>query len=89
MRQFLEVCRPSCATRVLDVGGNPQIWALVPESQRPNVVYLNLPRAFEPGDDAAKLVFGDGLHLPRGTVHGADCPAPVTPYTPRARAAAP
>lgn len=64
MRQFLEVCRPSCATRVLDVGGNPQIWSLVPESQRPNVVYLNLPRAFEPGDDAARLVFGDGLHLP-------------------------
>lgn len=64
MRQFLKVCRPSRETRVLDVGGNPQIWNLVPASDRPKVVYLNLPRAFEPGDDASRLVFGDGLHLP-------------------------
>lgn len=65
MRQFLEVCRPGRDTRILDVGGNPQIWKLLPQSERPQVVYLNLPRAFEPGvDDPNSLVFGDGLHLP-------------------------
>ena len=64
MRQFLEICRPTPETLLLDVGGNPKIWELLPPLRRPRVVYLNLPRAFENGDDRARLVFGDGLHLP-------------------------
>jgi hypothetical protein len=64
MRLFLDTCRPSRDTLVLDVGGNPQIWNLVPPEQRPRVVYLNMPRAFEEGDDRTNLVFADGLRLP-------------------------
>lgn len=64
MRRFLEICQPTPDTLVLDVGGNPRIWTLIPEAQRPRVVYLNLPRAFEPGDDPLHTVFADGLHLP-------------------------
>jgi hypothetical protein len=64
MRWFLETCRPDRDTLVLDVGGNPGIWNLIPEVRRPRVVYLNLPRAHEDSDDRSRLVFGDGLHLP-------------------------
>ncbi len=64
MRLFLEICHPSTETLVLDVGGNPSIWNLIPEARRPRVIYLNLPRAFEEGDDRTRLVFGDGLNLP-------------------------
>jgi hypothetical protein len=64
MRQFLEICQPTPQTVLLDVGGNPRIWSLLPEARRPQVIYLNLPRAFEDGDDRARLVFGDGTRLP-------------------------
>ncbi len=49
---------------VLDVGGNPRIWAAIPMAARPRITYLNLPRAAEPDDDRARLVFGDGCRLP-------------------------
>jgi hypothetical protein len=64
MRQFLEICKPTPQTRVLDVGGNPRIWATVPPDARPQIVYLNMPRSFEEGDDRQRLVFGDGTRLP-------------------------
>jgi hypothetical protein len=64
MRLFLDTCKPAQDTLVLDVGGNPQIWNLIPQHQRPRVVYLNMPRAFEDGDDRTNLVFADGLRLP-------------------------
>lgn len=64
MLQFLDVCRPTPATRVLDVGGNPQIWRAVPQERLPSLVYLNTPRSFEEGDDRSRLIFGDGTQLP-------------------------
>jgi len=64
MRQFLALCQPTPTTNVLDVGGNPRIWASVPQSERPNILYLNTPRSFEDGDDRTRLVFGDGTRLP-------------------------
>lgn len=64
MRQFLEICKPTPRTTVLDVGGNPRIWQSVPVASRPSIVYLNTPRSFEEGDDRARLVFGDGTQLP-------------------------
>ena len=64
MRMFLEICKPTTTTSVLDVGGNPRIWHSVPTSKRPNIVYLNTPRSFEDGDDRARLIFGDGTRLP-------------------------
>lgn len=64
MRQFLEVCKPTPSTRVLDVGGNPQIWRNLPADRLPSLVYLNTPRSFEDGDDRARLIFGDGTRLP-------------------------
>lgn len=64
MALFLERMRPAPSSRILDVGGNPQIWESIPKASRPAVTFLNLPRAFEPGDDPARLVFADGTRLP-------------------------
>ena len=64
MRRFLKECRVTPSTRVLDVGGNPAIWLTLPPEVRPSVTYLNMPRASEPADDRARLVFGDGTNLP-------------------------
>ena len=30
----IPICRPTPETLLLDVGGNPKIWALLPQSQR-------------------------------------------------------
>ncbi len=51
-------------TTVLDVGGNPRIWACLPTTVRPRITYVNLPRAAEADDDRRHLVFGDGCRLP-------------------------
>ena len=64
MRLFLREFDLSPATRVLDVGGNPRIWATLEVEARPRIIYLNLPRAAEADDDRARLVFGDGCRLP-------------------------
>jgi hypothetical protein len=64
MRLFLRECQPAPETRVIDVGGNPSIWAALPPETRPHITYLNMPRAAEPGDDRQHLVFGDGCQLP-------------------------
>lgn len=64
MELFLSEFPITPETRVLDVGGNPRIWSTVPAAVRPRIVYLNLPRAAEPDDDRARLVFGDGCRLP-------------------------
>src|SRR5262245_25250334 len=50
------------STRILDVGGTPANWALLPV--RPRVVMLNLPRALEPADSGMPWVFADGCRLP-------------------------
>ena len=64
MLRFAELCNAHSGLRVLDVGGNPAIWLLLPKSIRPHIIYLNMPRAAEPGDDRQNLVFGDGTGLP-------------------------
>ena len=64
MRLFLKEFSLTPQTLVLDVGGNPRIWASVPAEVRPRITYLNLPRAAETEDDRARLVFGDGCRLP-------------------------
>ena len=64
MRRFLDLTQCGPHTKVLDVGGNPRIWASVPAPRRPDIVFLNLPRAFEEGDDRERLVFADGTRLP-------------------------
>lgn len=64
MLQFSKLCKAHSCLRVLDVGGNPAIWLLLPEVDRPHVIYLNMPRAAELGDDRQNLVFGDGTRLP-------------------------
>ena len=64
MRRFLREFSVGPQTRVLDVGGNPRIWASIPDHLRPRITYLNLPRAAEADDDRGRLVFGDGCRLP-------------------------
>src|SRR5579863_5094084 len=64
MRLFLAEFPLTGDTRVLDVGGNPRIWSTLPATVRPQITYLNLPRAAESDDDRQHLVFGDGCHLP-------------------------
>lgn len=64
MLRFVRVCGVHPGTTVLDVGGNPAIWLLLEESQRPKITYLNMPRAAEPDDDRRRLVFADGRRLP-------------------------
>jgi hypothetical protein len=49
-------------TRVLDVGGTPEIWALSPV--KPRVVFLNHPRARADIEGKPAIIFGDGTALP-------------------------
>src|SRR3954452_25060600 len=64
MRRFASEFCLTPSTRILDVGGNPRIWSTLPLGARPSITYLNMPRAAEPDDDSAHLVFGDGCRLP-------------------------
>ena len=64
MIRFARICGVHPGMTVLDVGGNPAIWKLLDESQRPRITYLNMPRAAEPDDDRHRLVFADGRRLP-------------------------
>lgn len=57
MRQFVELLGVTEHTRVLDVGGTPDIWMLAPV--RPSVVFLNESR-----EEAPATVHGDGCWLP-------------------------
>ena len=65
MRRFQTAFPHVAGCRVLDVGGTPEIWRLLPDT--PSVVLLNMPRADEGREPlAAPLtgVHGDGCHLP-------------------------
>jgi hypothetical protein len=62
MREFARTFPAWRDYRILDVGGNPAIWASI--GAPPGIVYLNMPRAAEPTDDRLRLVFGDGTRLP-------------------------
>jgi len=49
-------------TSVLDIGGTPDYWDMLP--QRPRLVLLNTPRARQDLAGAASWVAGDGRQLP-------------------------
>lgn len=59
MRDFVAVFEPTSRTRIIDVGGAPYNWTLIPE--RPLVVLVNRDpcTAAEPGD-GRQLAYGDG-----------------------------
>jgi hypothetical protein len=66
MRRFAAICPLTQSQRILDVGGTPEIWSLLP-SDRPAIVLLNMPRADESrASRAAGLawVHGDGCNIP-------------------------
>ena len=62
MRRFLREFRIDARTRILDIGGTPDWWGLIPE--RPRVTLLNTPRAKDDLRGAASWVAGDGRALP-------------------------
>jgi len=43
MQRFVRECRVTAETRVLDIGGTPDNWQLIPVA--PRLVLLNMPRA--------------------------------------------
>jgi ubiquinone/menaquinone biosynthesis C-methylase UbiE len=62
MQRFVRESAISSETRILDIGGTPCNWELIPV--RPRLVLLNTPRAKEELADAAAWVAGDGCQLP-------------------------
>jgi SAM-dependent methyltransferase len=66
MQRFGSVFSFSPRARILDVGGTPEIWALLALPEGARVVLLNMPRAGARGVGAAgvEYVHGDGCSLP-------------------------
>lgn len=62
MERFAREFQVTAATRILDVGGAPETWDLLPE--RPQVTLLNTPRTKAEMSSAAAWVAGDGRALP-------------------------
>jgi len=62
MSRFARKFGITATARVLDVGGTPECWDLLPV--RPRVVLLNAPRAKEELAAAVTWVAGDGCRLP-------------------------
>jgi SAM-dependent methyltransferase len=62
MERFARALRITAETRVLDIGGTPECWEMVPV--RPRLVLLNTPRAKDDLAGAAEWVAGDGRALP-------------------------
>jgi len=62
MRRFAREFSLTPETRVLDVGGTPDCWRLLPAP--PRLVFLNTPRAREEVGESAAWVAGDGRCLP-------------------------
>jgi hypothetical protein len=61
MRAFAKTFRVTAETRILDVGGTPSIWQLLPVC--PRITFVNLPHGVgAPG--AFDLVFASGCALP-------------------------
>ena len=61
MRAFADSLRITAETRVLDVGGTPSIWRLLPVI--PKITFLNMPQGV--GDCAGfDLVFASGCEMP-------------------------
>jgi hypothetical protein len=62
MQRFVRECRVTAETRVLDIGGTPDNWQLIPV--RPRLVLLNMPRARADLAGTVQWVAGDGCSLP-------------------------
>ena len=62
MLRFARECAISSETRILDIGGTPDCWQLLPV--HPRLVLLNTPRAKEDLGGAEGWVAGDGRALP-------------------------
>ena len=62
MQHFLRTFRITADTRILDIGGTPDNWVLIPV--RPRLVLLNMLRAQADLSGAAHWVAGDGRALP-------------------------
>jgi hypothetical protein len=62
MERFAREFGVTRQTRVLDIGGTPDYWQLMPEP--PRVIFLNAPRAKGELAGAARWVAGDGRRLP-------------------------
>jgi hypothetical protein len=62
MRLFASTFDISPRTRILDVGGSPAIWALLPV--RPCLTILNFPSAIESPAGSVDFVAADGRMLP-------------------------
>jgi hypothetical protein len=72
MRRFAASFPLNERSRILDVGGTPEIWELLPGRQDFRVILLNMPRAEAdrrtaregPGQVSLEYVCGDGCNLP-------------------------
>jgi hypothetical protein len=62
MQRFVRECHITADSRVLDIGGTPDNWRLVPV--RPRLVLLNMPRARAELAGGVPWVAGDGRSLP-------------------------
>lgn len=62
MLRFVAELRVTENTRVLDIGGTPEYWDLLPV--KPRLILLNTPRAKDELSGAATWVAGDGRRLP-------------------------
>ena len=62
MKRFVRELAITTETRVLDVGGAPETWDLIPV--RPRVTLLNTPRTREELAGAREWIAGDGCQLP-------------------------
>ncbi len=62
MKRFLRYCSITSETRILDVGGVPDFWDLIPG--RPFIVLLNLTPPNRDLGRAAYAVVGDGKSIP-------------------------
>lgn len=62
MERFAVQMRVSPETRILDVGGSPETWRLLPFA--PRVTLLNIPMSIEEQDRGFAWVAGDGCALP-------------------------
>ena len=64
MRLFEQTFRISPQTRILDVGGSPEIWQFSPVT--PQLTLLNFPSALAGAQEGIRQVAGDGRMLPFG-----------------------